>query len=141
MMIKKDKILKIKEMAVKNKTTILTPAEVKFLKSRGVNYKTLLNCQQPLLIMSEDDNKTMSMIYGIAAKTGKRIIRMIRHIVKVQEPDVIQVKKQVAKVVKIPEAPFKTIAELPKIKKEEPIKEKTYKLSGPNIWDDDDDDY
>jgi len=150
----------IKELAVTSKNKILTAAEVKFLTARGIDYKTFLQCKRSLFIFPDDNKKAIETVRLIASKLQYPVIRLIRvvasgpgkklqGVVPKQKTDIINYAIP-AKSVLLPIdkpikeiSPFKTFAELPKVKEEiieEVIKEKTYKLSGLSVWNFDDDD-
>lgn len=156
---KTDKI-KIAEGLIRDKKNKLTSDEINFLRSRpGVNPD--LSCNwQPLIVFSKDSKETVSMITRIADKLQRPIIKFIRKIidfpsgyVRTERAVYIPKEKPVIRRVKseevesVPEAeviqPEALPEHCPEPEEAEGIKDGTYKLSFPGIWDglDDDDDY
>jgi len=162
---KKDKIELFRVLSNKGQANVLTPSEIKFLKSRGINIDKLKVCKVPLIINASDSKAKADIIYRIGEKLQCHIIRFVRHIVgsTSKMPGVIPIKTKAVIEDKFPAnagknqysevSPtmgltgitrnqssdakiIKEISEIADESEEVEPKEKTYKMSFPSVWDD-----
>lgn len=158
-MSKKIKIGAIKELAGGGKDSpVLTASDIDFLKSRGVKD---IGCKQPLLIFPKDDEETAGRVRSIADKFLWPVVRFVRRIMDFPEGYVKPVRKlpESEKCTRVHDSkrnkktdlsvstdltqkqqavqdPDEVIREA----ESEGLKNGTYKLTFPGIFDDMDDD-
>lgn len=153
---KRDKIETVKDLLSDTKKQVLTPSELKFLKSRNVSVD---DNKPPLMIYSGDSKAIEKTIRSIASKLNYPIIKIIvsdlkrevtrdypEPVKEVYEPEVIpevipdEVRQDLEQ--EEPE-PEEVEAEPMEVREPEALAEGirngNYKLSFPSVWQDDDD--